>query len=98
MFPIVTLLALAVGTLAPQDRVDERRTGTAVMLHRGSSDLAVENTLAACEASFLHGLNSSNSFKAAVTVYQQQSRRKYCVEQLLNFSGIGFAVLAICTD
>lgn len=48
--------ALALVALAPpQDRVDERRKGTAVMLHRGSADLAVENTLAACEASFLHG-------------------------------------------
>ena len=35
--------------------VAERRARTAIMVHRGSLDLAVENTLAAIEASFLTG-------------------------------------------
>ena len=35
--------------------VAERRSRTAIMVHRGSLDLAVENTLAAIEASFLTG-------------------------------------------
>ncbi|MEM7015349.1 MAG: glycerophosphodiester phosphodiesterase family protein, partial [Verrucomicrobiota bacterium] len=49
------VMALGFPAVALCQDVEERRSRTAIMLHRGAADLAVENTLSAIEAAILAG-------------------------------------------